>query len=73
MIQFNPVVTQLFQPHRPVVKLLNFIIVVGVELPPLDSIRKYADDPEYDTIYINGVQSIRIIGRRLDSIPRMIV
>lgn len=24
----------------------------GVKLPPLDSIRKYANDPEYDTIYI---------------------
>ena len=24
----------------------------GVKLPPLDSIRKYANDPRYDTIYI---------------------
>lgn len=33
-------------------KVVNFYYDGGVELPPLDSIRKYADDPEYDTIYI---------------------
>ena len=33
-------------------KIANFYYDGGVKLPPLDSIRKYANDPEYDTIYI---------------------
>ena len=33
-------------------KVANFYYDGGVKLPPLDSIRKYANDPEYDTIYI---------------------
>ena len=32
--------------------MLNFIIRGGEQFPPLDSIRKYANDQEYDTIYI---------------------
>ena len=33
-------------------KIANFYYDGGVKLPPLDSIRKYANDPRYDTIYI---------------------
>ena len=33
-------------------KVVNFYYDGGVKLPPLDSIRKYANDPRYDTIYI---------------------
>lgn len=33
-------------------KIANFYYDGGIKLPPLDSIRKYANDPEYDTIYI---------------------
>lgn len=33
-------------------KVVNFCYDGGENFPPLDSIRRYANDPEYDTIYI---------------------
>lgn len=33
-------------------KVVNFYYDGGENFPPLDSIRRYANDPEYDTIYI---------------------
>lgn len=38
-------------------KIANFYYDGGVKLPPLDSIRKYANDPEYDTIYIKWTRA----------------